>query len=70
MNRSLFYWLWAGWLLYFGIVEGIALWYEIKLHAGDKFTFTHFLASQLPMSLRVAFMAWLVYHFLIVHINS
>jgi len=70
MNRHLFYWLWTGWLLYFGICEGIALYHEIRDHAGDGWTFTHFIASQVPMSLRIAFLAWLVYHFVWVHINT
>lgn len=65
--RTVFYWLWAGWLLYFALVEGVAIWNEVANRRGDEWTFTHFVASQVPLGLRVAFIAWLVYHFLIVH---
>lgn len=70
MSRGTFYWLWTFWLLYFGVCEGIAIYHEIKDHAGDGWTFTHFIASQVPMGLRIALLAWLVYHFVWVHINT
>ncbi len=69
-NRHVFYWLWAGWIIYFAIIEGIAIYWEIKNKGNDQFTFTHFIASQLPMDIRIALLAWLVYHFIWVHINS
>ena len=67
IQRSTFYWLWAGWLFYFAVVEGIAIWHEIRDHRGDTQTFTHFIATQVPIPLRIALIAWLAYHFLWVH---
>lgn len=70
MTRSLFYWLWAGWILYFAVIEGIAVYHMFKKHMNDEWTFTHFIATQVPMDIRIALLAWLVYHFVWVHINS
>ena len=68
IHKSTFYWLWVGWIAYFAIVEGIAIYYGIKSKAiGDADTFTHFVATQFPMGIRIALLAWLVYHFVFVH---
>jgi hypothetical protein len=70
VNRTAFYWLWSAWLLYFAVVEGISIYHAVKNHGNDEWTFTHFIASQVPMGLRIALLAWLVYHFVWVHIHS
>lgn len=68
--KVFFYWYWAGIILYFAVGEAIAMWHEVRDHAGDGWTFTHFLASQIPMSLRIPLLAWVVYHFVWVHLNG
>lgn len=70
VTRGTFYWLWAGWLLYFAVIEGIGIWHEVKDGRGDGETFTHFIATQVPIGMRVALIAWLAYHFVWVHKNS
>lgn len=67
MKQTLFDYLWLVWVLYFGVVEGIAVWYEIKHRVGDQFTLTHHVAVLIPISIRAAFLAWLAWHFLIQH---
>lgn len=67
MSRNLFYWLWASWFLYFAAIEGIAVYNEIAKGKGDGETLTHFIASQLPIGVRIALIAWLAYHFIWVH---
>jgi hypothetical protein len=66
----LFYWLWASLLLQFAVIEGIALWHEWRDHAGDGWTATHFLVTFVPMGVRIALLAWLVYHFIWQHVRS
>ena len=65
--RSLFPWVWIVWWIYFFVFEGIGLWHELRDRKGDEWTLTHFLSTQLPLSLRVAILAWLTYHFLWEH---
>jgi hypothetical protein len=67
VSIRLFYWLWAGWLLYFAAIEGVAVWHEFRDHRGDSWTFTHFLAAHVPVYMRVILIVWLFYHFVIVH---
>ena len=59
-------WLWVFWWIYFAVVEGYGIYHEVKAHT-DNYTLTHFIAVILPIGLRVAFLAWLAYHFLIAH---
>lgn len=65
--RALYPWVWIVFWIYFAVFEGIGLWHEWRNHQGDEWTLTHFLASQVPLSLRVALLAWLAYHFLWEH---
>lgn len=69
MNRFPNYdWLWVIFWVYFAIIEGIGIYHEAKYHT-DNWTLTHFISVLVPMSFRVALLAWLAYHFLIVHKN-
>lgn len=65
--RHFFYWAWAGWFLYFGAFEGVAIYLDWKRHLGEDLTLTHFIATHLSVGIRVALLAWLVYHFIFVH---
>ncbi len=67
IDKHVFYWLWVGFIVYFVVVEGIAIYYEIKLKIGDGDTLTHFLVTNIPLGIRFALIGWLIYHFLIVH---
>lgn len=58
--------LWVIWWVYFAVVEGIGIYHEYKHHT-DDWTLTHVISVVIPISLRVAFLAWLAYHFLIAH---
>lgn len=40
----------------------------INLIGGEKASYTHYLAIHIPVGVRVALLAWLVYHFLIQHV--
>ena len=70
IKRSRFWWLWVVWLAYFGVVEGVGVYEEFGQHKGDGDTFTHFVATQVPMGARVVMLAWLAYHFTVTHKNS
>lgn len=67
VKRNKFWWLWLAWLVYFAGVEGVGMYEEFARHKGDGDTFTHFVATQVPPGARVAMIAWLAYHFLVVH---
>lgn len=58
--------VWSGLVLYFVIFEAIGVWHEVVNKGGDGWTFTHYLAH-IPMSIKVALIAWLAYHFLWEH---
>ena len=59
------YIVWTGIILYFVIFETIGIIHEYKFHT-DTWTFTHYLA-RIPMSIKVALIAWIAYHFLWEH---
>jgi hypothetical protein len=60
-------WLWVFWWAYFAVVEGISLVHESKTHGNDDWTLTHAISVTVPIFLRVLFLAWLAWHFLIAH---
>lgn len=62
--------VWTVWIVYFLVFEGVGVYHEVRDKGGDVWTFTHYFASHMPMSLRVALLAWLAYHFLIQHIRG
>lgn len=57
--------VWTGLVVYFVVFEIVGLLYEWHNHS-DAWTLTHYL-SRLPMSIKVALLAWLTYHFLWEH---
>lgn len=59
---DIFWAVWAGMLL---IGDPIAL-----VTGGERATDTHFLASQISLSIRVPILAWVVYHFIWAHRNG
>lgn len=61
MSLFAYDWLWVGMGLYFGVVEGIALWHN-HLSKQD-WTLTAFIKTLIPLSIRVALLAWLAFHF-------
>ncbi len=65
--RALFTWGWLFWIGYLVIVDPVAVWFGRRDHVGDEYTDTHFIATHIPMSARVCIIAWLAYHFLVVH---
>jgi hypothetical protein len=58
---------WVLWLAMLVIGDPIALWFGDRSHLGDGYTDTHLLVTHIGMGLRVAIIAWLVYHFLVAH---
>lgn len=62
-----FYWAWVAWVIWFLTFESVGLYKEVIEHKGDNWTLTHFLAVNTPLGMRVAFIAWVAYHFLIEH---
>lgn len=62
--------VWTFWIAFFLVAEGVGIWHEDVGHGGDGWTFTHYLASHMPVGLRVALLAWLAYHFLVKHITG
>jgi hypothetical protein len=68
--RVFFPWVWVVFWLWFAFWEAIGLYHEWHDHKSDEWTLTHFLASQIPLSLRVVLLAWLTYHFLWEHKNG
>lgn len=70
MKHGFFFWYWTGLVLYFAVGEAVAVGREMFYHKDDAWTLTHFLASTVPMSLRIPLLAWVVYHFVYVHING
>lgn len=54
--------VWFGWL-----VAGDAL---ANFVFGEKTTATHFLATHISVSLRVPIIAWITWHFLVVHVKG
>lgn len=63
-----FWWVWLAMLV---IGDPIASWLgEHRYHEGDDLTDTHLLVTHINYGLRVAILAWLVYHFLFQHVRS
>ena len=54
-------------VIWFCVWETLGVLYAARHKGDDKYTFTHFLAVHIPIPLRVALLAWLVYHFLWQH---
>lgn len=56
------WWVWIGWLI---VGDSIA-----NFVFGERTTLTHFLATHISVSLRVPIIAWVAYHFLVVHLRG
>lgn len=56
---------WAVWALMLLVGDPIALWL-----GGERATDTHFLASHISLQIRVPILAWVVWHFIVVHRNG
>lgn len=56
---------WLVWLLMLVVGDPIASWVF-----GEKATDTHFLATHISVSLRVPIIAWVAYHFIVVHVKG
>ena len=42
----------------------------INAVGGEKASYTHYLAVHVPVAIRVALLAWVVYHFLVQHVTG
>lgn len=58
-------WFWGTWIIVFLLADSL-----VSLAGHEELTLTHFLAIRVPMAIRVALLAWLVYHFCFEHIHS
>lgn len=56
---------WAVWLGWLVVGDSIA-----NFVFGEKTTATHFLATHISVSLRVPILAWVAWHFLVVHVKG
>lgn len=56
---------WAIWLAMLVVGDPIA-----NFVFGEKTSTTHFLATHISVSLRVPIIAWIAWHFLVVHVRS
>lgn len=61
--------VWTAWFIFFFVFEAIGLYHEWKTKS-DSWTLTHYISADIPISIRVAIVAWLAYHFLVAHKNS
>lgn len=61
---------WVLWFLMLVIGDPIASYLGQHSNKGDEYTDTHLLVAHISMNLRVAILAWLVYHFLWLHVKS
>lgn len=61
--------VWTTLFILFIIFEGVGLFHEWRTHS-DSWTLTHYISSDIPISIRVAIIAWLAWHFLVAHKNS
>lgn len=62
-----FYWAWVVWVVWFVVFESVGIYKELAEHKGDSYTLTHFISVNVPVGMRVAFVAWVAYHFLVQH---
>lgn len=60
------YW-WIVWIAMLIVGDPIAKLLGDKYKVGDRFTDTHFLVTHISMGLRIAILAWMLYHFLVLH---
>ena len=58
------WWFWTAW---FVVWETLGIIYAVRHNGDDKYTCTHFIATHIPLSVRIAVLAWLVYHFIWQH---
>lgn len=56
---------WALWIAMLVVGDPIANWVF-----GEQYTDTHFLVTKVSVALRVPIIAWVGYHFLVVHTKS
>ena len=66
-TRMALFWeiFWAIWLAMLVVGDPIANWVF-----GEKDTDTHFLVTHISVSLRVPIIAWVAWHFIVVHVRS
>lgn len=56
---------WAVWIAWLLVGDSIA-----NFVFGERTTLTHFLVTHISVSLRVPIIAWVAWHFLVVHVKS
>ena len=61
---------WTIWLAMILVADPIADFLGKRNHVGDKYTFTHYAAVHLGPSVIIGILAYLMWHFLVVHRNG
>lgn len=65
--KTFWTYFWVIWLAMLVIGDPIAKFLSRSRTPNDVYTDTHLLVTHISMGLRIAILAWLAYHFLVVH---